>query len=223
MHVTDALQQRNSTRRFSPQPIAPDTLERIIRLALEAPSWSNTQPYRLAVASGALCDALRQEILAQADRAIPSPHYNLLFEYPEPLKSRRRATGYGLYNVLGVARDDYTGRAGQFRRNFAFFDAPTVMFLHVHTTLDYYGVLDAGCFLQSLLLAATEAGLGSCAQAALAGYPDVVARYFDIPVEYKLLCGISLGYPTGHPVNAYRPTRMTTADLLLPNKSDIAS
>lgn len=219
MHLTHALHTRNSTRHFTSQPIPPETLDAIIQLALQAPSWSNTQPYRLAVASGERCEALRQEMLAQADSSSPNPDYNLLFQYPEPLKSRRRATGYGLYSTLGIARDDYAGRGEQFRRNFAFFGAPTVMFLYAHHALEYYSVLDAGCFLQSLLLAATEAGLGSCAQAALASYPDVVARYFDIPAEYKLLCGIALGYPAETPVNTYRPERISPEELLLVERS----
>ena len=34
-----------------------------------APSWSNTQPYRIAVAGGALKDQLKEQLLARFDAA----------------------------------------------------------------------------------------------------------------------------------------------------------
>ena len=106
--------------------------------------------------------------------------------------------------------------ATQYRRNFAFFDAPAVAFLFAHQALGSYAVLDAGVFLQTLLLAGAAEGLGTCARAALASYPHVVRRHFDVPEGYRLLCGISLGWPAPDaPENAFRPGRMAVGDLLL--------
>jgi nitroreductase len=158
-------------------------------------------------------------MLAAAAGAMPAGDHPLLFDYPPPLRERRRATGLGLYGVLGIARDDHAGREAQYRQNFAFFGAPSVAFLFAHEALGVYSVLDAGVFLQSFLLAAAEAGLGACAQASLASYPDVVRAHFDVPTGYKLLCGISLGFAADEPVNRFRPARAPLEELLVPARS----
>ena len=51
------IRSRRSVRDFLPRPIAQDVLDAVLDDASWAPSWSNTQPYRVAVASGALATA----------------------------------------------------------------------------------------------------------------------------------------------------------------------
>jgi len=215
MRVSEALRRRSSIRAFRPDPVDEALLRRVLATALESPSWANTQPYRLALAAGARCEALRRDLLEAAASGVPCGDHPLLFDYPEPLRSRRRAAGLGLYAALGIGREDTARREAQYRRNFAFFDAPAVAFLFAHEALGVYSVLDAGVFLQSLLLAAVEAGLGACAQASLASHPDVVRRHFDVPPGYRLLCGISLGYAADDPANGFRPVRATLDELLV--------
>jgi nitroreductase len=215
MDLHEALARRASIRAFTPEPVPAATLDRVLRAALASPSWANTQPYRLAIASGADCDALRQALLAAATSEVPNGDHMLLFDYPPELQSRRRATGFGLYETMGIGRGDRDGREAQYRRNFAFFDAPAVAFLFAHEALGSYSVLDAGVFLQSLLLAAAAEGLGTCAQASLASYPHVVRRHFDVPDGYRLLCGISIGWPAEAPENRFRPGRMKMEELLV--------
>lgn len=215
MDLHDALHARSSIRAFRPDPVPDATLHRVLTAALASPSWANTQPYLLALATGPRCDALRGDLLAATEREVPNGDHPLLFDYPSPLRERRRATGFGLYAALGIGRDDRDKREAMYRRNFAFFDAPAVAFLFAHEALGAYSVLDAGVFLQSLLLAATAEGLGSCAQASLASYPHVVRRHFEVPDGYRLLCGISLGWPAEAPENRFRPDRMAVEELLI--------
>jgi nitroreductase len=154
--------------------------------------------------------------LDAARTRVPEGDYPLVFEYPPELDSRRKDTGYGLYRVLGIARDDMPARQEQFLRNFELFDAPNALFLFAHEALGIYGALDAGIFLQSIMLAALELGVQTCAQASLACFPDVVRRHFEIPDGYRLLCGISLGYAVPDPVNDFRPGRVSVDDVLMP-------
>jgi nitroreductase len=220
MDLHEILERRASTRAFTPEPVPPATLDRVLRAALASPSWANTQPYRLAVATDAACDALRRALLAATEREIPNGDHLLLFDYPPELQARRRATGFGLYETMGIARGDRDGREAQYKRNFAFFDAPAVAFLFAHEALGSYSILDAGVFLQSLLLAAAAEGLGTCAQASLASYPHVVRRHFEVPDGYRLLCGISIGWPDEAPENRFRPGRMPMEELLVPLRAD---
>ncbi len=224
MDTQSALRRRHSTRQFSPRPIDDAVIDAILDDAREAPSWSNTQPWRVAVANGAVCDSLRHDLMAAAASRAPSPDYPQLFEYPPLLQARRRATGFGLYEKLGIAREDKEARARQFEKNFAIFDAPAALFLYAHKALEHYAVLDAGCFLMALLLSATARDVSTCAQAVLASFPDVVDRHFrrtsegsaeknDVDDDWKLLCGVAIGYAADDVVNTFRPARIPVAEL----------
>jgi nitroreductase len=49
-------------------------------------------------------------------------------------------------------------------------------------------------FLQTLLLALTERGLGSCVEVSVAGYPEIVRAQLSIPEELTILCAVAVGY-----------------------------
>lgn len=102
--------------------------------------------------------------------------------------------------------------------NFRLFGAPAAVFVFVHEGVGIYSALDAGLYLQSLMLAATNAGLGSCAQGALGLFRSPLDKHFDIPKQYKLLCGVALGYELDVPVNKFQPEKIKASELLLPSK-----
>lgn len=229
------VQTRRSVRDFLPTPIPQDVLDAVLADANHAPSWSNTQPYRLAIASGAVRDQLQTELATRFDKGmaaerggwlgklkllatrdgLPDGDFTTNFEYPEDLQPRRRATGHGLYELLGIGRKDLAAREAQLRKNFEFFGAPTAIFVFVHSGLREFSVLDAGIFVQTLMLSAHAHGLGTCAQGALATWAGPVRDAFDIPKPYKLICGVSLGYPSEHVVNGFNPGRSEAGELLL--------
>lgn len=233
---THMVQSRRSVRDFAPTPIAPAVLDAVLADANHAPSWSNTQPYRIAVASGAVRDHLATELGQRFDKGmaaqnggwlakakllltrdgLPDGDYKVNFEYPADLQPPRRATGHGLYELLGIGRKDHAAREAQMRRNFEFFGAPTAIFVFVHSGLREFSVLDAGIYIQTLMLSAHAHGLGTCAQGALATWGGPVRSAFDIPVGYKLICGISIGYASGHAVNQFNPGRQRVANRLIP-------
>jgi nitroreductase len=47
----------------------------------------------------------------------------------------------------------------------------------------------------AFLLALTARGLGSCVQVSVAGYPDTLREQLDIGADYRILCGVAIGYP----------------------------
>lgn len=232
------LHSRRSVRDFLPTPIPQDVLDAILADANAAPSWSNTQPYCVAIASGAVRDRLAGELTARFDTgmaaqrggwlgklkllttpgAMPDGDYKVNFDYPDDLQPRRRATGHGLYELLGIGRKDHTAREAQMRRNFEFFGAPSALFIFVHGGLREFSVLDAGIFAQTLMLSAHARGLGTCAQGALATWAGPVRDAFEVPKHYKLICGISLGYPSGHPINTFNPGRVQAQSLAIPSR-----
>ncbi len=154
------------------------------------------------------------KLLATRD-GLPDGDFTTNFEYPADLQPRRRATGHGLYELLRIGRKDHAAREAQMRKNFEFFGAPTAIFVFVHSGLREFSVLDAGIFVQTLMLSAHAHGLGTCAQGALATWAGPVREAFDIPRPFKLICGVSLGYSSEHAVNGFNPGRGDAAELLL--------
>ena len=233
---SDLIRSRRSVRDFLPTPIPEALLQSVLADALQSPSWSNTQPYRIAVASGAVRNRLaaqlserfdlgmqaqrqgwrgKLQLLVNKRHVLPDGDFETNFAYPEDLQPQRRATGHGLYELLGIGRKDHAAREAQMRRNFEFFGAPTAIFVFVHSGLREFSVLDAGIYLQSLMLSAHAHGLGTCAQGALATWAGPVRQAFDVPERYKLIGGLSIGYASEHAINHYNPGRAKAADFLL--------
>ena len=233
--LAELLRSRRSVRDFRADAIPGEVLDAVLADANWSPSWSNTQPYRIAIASGALRDHLAGQLTTRYDagakalsggalgklrafltrEGLPDGDFKVYFEYPPELVKRRRATGFGLYKLLGIDRKDHAARSAQMRRNFEFFGAPVAIFVFVHRGLREYSVLDAGIFLQSLMLSAEAHGLATCAQGALATWAGPVKAVFDVPKDYRLICGLAIGYASDHPVNRFNPGRGEVEDLLI--------
>lgn len=234
--LSQLVHTRRSVRDFDPTPIPQTLLDAVLADANQAPSWSNTQPYRIAVASGPVRDRLASELTALFDKGmaaqnggwlakakllltqdgLPDGDFTVNFEYPNDLQPQRRTTGHGLYELLRIGRQDHAARQAQMRRNFEFFGAPTAIFVFVHSGLGPFSALDAGIYMQTLMLSAHAHGLSTCAQGALATWASPVRAAFDVPKSYKLVGGLSIGYATSHAVNHYNPGRQAVADLLIP-------
>jgi len=59
-------------------------------------------------------------------------------------------------------------------RNFDFFGAPLAGIVTMHRDLGPADAVSVGMYLQTLMLALTARGLGTCVEVSVAGYPDVV-------------------------------------------------
>jgi len=195
MGVGEALEARHSVRGFLDKPVPAATLTELFSAAQRAPSWCNIQPWRVWVSSGEtttrLADALVQAWTEDPNGApaIPFPSH-----YPEPYGTERRECAKALYSAMGIARDDRPARDAAFRANYRAFGAPHIVMVAYDAHFGVYGALDVGCYLQSLLLAASELGLATCAQAALSCYPEAVRSVLSIPASLTILCGVALGY-----------------------------
>ena len=80
-------------------------------------------------------------------------------------------------------------------RNYEFFGAPTVAVLAQHESLTPVDTMCVGMYLQTLMLALTERGLGTCVEASVAGYPEVLRRELGITQDMVVLVGVAIGWP----------------------------
>lgn len=68
--------------------------------------------------------------------------------------------------------------------------------------------MSVGMYVQTLLLALTERGLGACLMISVIGYPEVLREGFKLPDDELIICGMALGWPEkGNKVNDLIITR----------------
>ena len=210
MNTPEAIVRRQSVRAFLPDPVSGEQVRQLLELASHAPSGANTQPWQVAVVTGAakarVCAALKHAYETGVAPGKDFQYYPL--EWRDPYRQRRFACGQQLYDALGIARDDKQRRRDQWARNYAGFDAPVLLFFFLDRVMQAGSYLDYGMFLQTLMLAAVDAGLSTCPQAALAEFPQVVRDELQYPDSMQLLCGMALGYADASAaVNGYRTPR----------------
>ncbi|RCX09245.1 nitroreductase [Extensimonas vulgaris] len=210
------LQTRYSCRAFLPQPLPRSTIERILEAAQRTASWCNAQPWQLTIVSGDALERLRTALLAHVAQAPPAPDLPWPSEYRGVYLQRRRECGWGLYQALGIAKDDRAASQRQAAQNYTMFGAPHVAIVTSDAALGVYGAVDCGAYVANFMLAAHSLGVGSIAQAALAAYPQVLRAELDIGTDRTIVCGISFGLADAqHPANRFRTNRAPFSDCVV--------
>ena len=126
---SDLAASRHSVRDFRADPVPPEVIEEILEDARQAPSWSNTRPFMVALATGEQADRLRAAYVEEFDAALPLQHkergamarlalsgkapdgdYRTWAPYPADLLPHSQAVGGRLYAHMGIGRKDREAR-----------------------------------------------------------------------------------------------------------------
>ena len=235
--VSEFLSSRRSTRDFQPTPIPSELLDQVLSDAMKSPSWSNTRPFMIAIADGAKKDRISTEFLkrweflstnlrkgkmgklriALTRYGLPTSNRIISKPYSKDLKPRAMKLGADLYGHYGIERDDRIARDNWWADNYKFFGAPTELFIYIHKSLGIYSAADAGLMMENLILSAHAHGLGTCPQGAVGIWDDVIRKEFDIPKNYRLLCGIAIGYPSNTRANDFGANRISHNEIIAKN------
>lgn len=187
----EVVRQRRSTRLFlRDKPVPRELLDEALELAMRAPSNSNVQPWRVFIASGPARDRVVEALLEEASIELP-----VTTGLPESFLPLRQELGALVYGSMGIARHDKDARRLAQLRNWEFFRAPVGAVVCMHRDLGLVDAVGVGMFLQTLVLALTERGLGTCVQVSIAAYPEILRAHLGIPEELTVLCGLAIGYP----------------------------
>ena len=205
----EVVYARRSVRGFLQDPVPQDVLDRVFSIAQQAPSNCNIQPWKSFVATGATRDRIRQRLIDTVMNGEPQrPDYDYPGKFTGEYRTRKVECAVAMYSKMGIGRDDAAGRARAALRNFELFDAPHVVFIGMHKDFGTTVALDVGMYAQTLMLAMTANGIGSCAQGSMRYYPDIVREEFELSEDIRILFGISFGYEDpAVPANATRTTR----------------
>lgn len=210
MKVSEALKQRKSVRAYLDKAVEADKITAILDAARHAPSGVNTQPWQVAVISGATKQKLQEKIettFRGGDKGKADYGY-YPNEWKEPFISRRKECGLLMYKTLEIERTDRERQTDQWAANYRAFDAPVMLLFFMDSAMQEGSYMDYGMFLQSVMLSAVEQGLATCPQASIADYPDIIKAELGYKEDNILLCGMALGYEdTDALVNSYRTSR----------------
>jgi F420 biosynthesis protein FbiB-like protein len=183
------IRGRRSIRRYQPQPVPDDVLERVLEAATWAPSAHNRQPWRFVV----LTEQSKREKLAH--------------RMGELLRAARTADGDDAGDIEGDVTRSYNRIAGA---------AVAVVVFMTLEDMDVYpdarrshaeelmAVQGAAMATQNLLIAAHAEGLGACWMCAPLFCQDEVGAALGVPAHWRAQALITLGYPASKGKHANR-------------------
>lgn len=208
MNVSQAVQTRRSVRSFLPDPVDDTTLRSLLEQAARAPSGGNLQPWRVYVMNRDATTRFRAHLATQPP--MESPEYDIYpTELAEPYRTNRFEVGEMMYALLGLERDDKAGRLQQLAHNGDLFGAPAGFFCFVDRRMGPPQWSDLGMFLQTFMLLAVEAGLGTCPQEYWAMRHGAVRSFVNAPDHEMLFCGMAVGFVDHEaPINRLVTKRM---------------
>jgi len=220
MDVIAAINKRHSVRAFKPDPVPQEILKKIVEGALRSPSASNSQPWELAVVSGAKLEEIKKAYLDNAGK-MPVLDLPITLQYPEPWASRRAAVMAGVLEKMGVARDDKQKRLEWVTFGNKLWGAPSCIYIMIERDFYYannatnnWNIFDCGLIAQDIMLLATEQGLGTIPAIQPVLFSDLLRKILELPESKLILMGIPLGYEdTGHPANQFRTVREPLAKI----------
>jgi coenzyme F420-0:L-glutamate ligase/coenzyme F420-1:gamma-L-glutamate ligase len=178
--VLDVIMNRRSLRRYQPEPVASEIIERILTAAIWAPSAHNRQPWRFAV----IQSIDQKETLAQAmgsrlRRDLEADHAPEAVIAADVGRSYERIISAPVLIMLCLSMQDMDVYTDVKRNQYEYLMA----------------VQSTAMAGQNLLLAASEAGLGACWMCAPLFCPDVVCQALNLPDDWQPQGLITLGYP----------------------------
>jgi Nitroreductase len=168
--ILEAMENRRSVRKYTPQKVARTDIEKLFSAAVQAPSASNSQPWGFAVIQDA---ALLNEYSDRSKRLLLSK----MDEDPHLAKYRAMLANPA-FNI--------------------FYNAGTLILIYAKPR-GAYSHGDCCLAAQNLMLAAHSLGLGTCWIGLAQPFLDTpeMKKELGVPTEYALVAPIIIGYPEG--------------------------
>jgi nitroreductase len=214
MNVVEVINKRQSIRGFKADPVPAEILRNITEVALRSPSASNSQPWELAVVTGAKLQEIKDAFIANAAKPMVTDMPPVL-HYPEPWDSRRRVAVSGILEKLGIKREDKQRRIEFGLAGMRLWNAPAAIyvmmdrgFYQYDNTTNVWPIFDCGLITQDIMLLATHYGLGSIPAVQTVMYPEILREKLGLPDSKMMVIGIPVGYPDpDYGANQFRTSR----------------
>ncbi|MCI1974760.1 MAG: nitroreductase [Limosilactobacillus sp.] len=214
MKLTEAINSRHSVRQFTDQLVDQELIKKVVKLAQRTPSWVNSQPWQVYCAMGESLDKIKaayhKEDLAghqgNSDLAVLARE-GWSTETQENMKQWRHGIVHH-FATFDEAHQQMT-EASQ-----TLYNSPVILYITIPQASPDWSILDAGAFGQTLMLAATDLGLGSIPTYNSVRFPNILHQILGVPDDERFIEGISLGYEKKAKINSYRSERRPLGEVL---------
>ncbi len=195
MEILNAIKSRKSIRAYLAQPVPQEIIRDILEVAVRAPSALNTQPWKITVVCGELLENIKRDNVVRILSGIPVKEQ--FTTYKGIYHQRQVELAIDLFKLMDIKREDRDKRNEWLLRGFRFFDAPAAIILSIDKSLrqDTMAVYDIGALAQTICLAATNYGLGTCIETQGIAFPEIIKKHTGMSGDEDIVIGIALGYP----------------------------
>jgi nitroreductase len=193
MGFAELVEKRVSVRQFRPDPVAPDHIRKMVRLASLAPSPNNQQPWRfIAVTRRALLGEMASAVRARLHALLPEP------ESEGARRAGQRVEWFSTFFadaplVLAVVRQPYESVIARAVAG----SSPSAA--EINAMRGYPDVQSIGAAIEHLLLAATELGYGSCWLSGPLVAREALEALLGIEAPQQLAALVAVGVPAAAP------------------------
>jgi nitroreductase len=181
---------RHSVRRFLPQKVSPEILEKSLALAQTTASNNNLQPWRAIILTGKPLESLKKALADAWREGWPD-----IPETPHDYIHHKENFGAELYGkLLDIGRDDHEKRQAALSENFQFYGAQAAAVVYMDNRLCKFDAISSGIWMQNFTLALRAQGVEACFMASVAGYPELLQRELGLEGDVNFLSAIAIGY-----------------------------
>ena len=211
MEFSQVVANRHSVRDFTDQPVSREDLVDIVRTAQKAPSWVNSQPWRVYAATGRTLEEIKRrhaaDVAAGRKGGSDLP-VKPRAEWSPTTQENMAALGEQIGARLGEGVQEFQASQGRL------FNAQAVLYVTIPVESTPWSFHDLGAISAMLVLAAADKGLGAINAYALVMYPDEVREAMGIGADEIVAVGIALGHPADSALAAFAPDRVDVDEIL---------
>jgi len=211
MDVITAIKTRISTRAFLSDAVPQSDIQEILDIARYSPSSSNLQPWGAIIVTGAEKQAISDLAIKAFKSQAPSEEGDYPIypkDLPQIYQDRRAGVGKGMYELMGIQRDDMAARMNWVIDNYNFYGAPVAVFFTIDRLHGRNQWASLGMFMQSVCLVAEAKGYATCMQEIWAQVRDSVHKQLSLDENQVIYAGMALGKADPDaPVNTLRTER----------------
>ena len=212
MDLLKAMEERRSSRAFLDKPVDREVLEKLFRLATQAPSAINLQPWEITVVSGEEKKRFSRLLVKRMKETNVSCGPGANRPLPEHFIERQR----GLLNVTLPGLPENTPFQDFINEGSCnFYGAPSAIIITIDEVFSSIRLADIGIVVGYLVLAAHGLGLGTCPIGLITAFDDAIREELNIPEEKQVVVGMAVGYgDPDAPINQTRSERVPLKDVV---------
>jgi len=212
MEFKEVVNKRHSVRNFKEDEIPVEVLEDIVRTAGRTPSWENSQPWNVYIATGETLRKIKEIWIAKyADKIKGSPDMPTGHRTNFSERSQKNMADFMSYIA------DYTGDPDIvhfLNMNEKLFDAPALVYLTLGKGHTGWPIYDLGAFGMTLMLAAKDHDVDSIPAYEIVKFPAELRPLLSVPEDEEIIMGIALGYAAEDNLNGLASPRLPLEEIL---------